>query len=93
MFFTINREHVEFDEFDDAKKSAEKFKKSLLSFQDSDVKNSLFDAILYGLLFRLSKDNKVSKGNIKDVLVEEYFDKFMKEKDSLQLGDSFEVFF
>ena len=61
MFFTINREDIELDELEDAKKCAEKFKKSLLSFQDSDIKNSFFDAILYGLLFKSSEDNKVSK--------------------------------
>ena len=93
MFFTINREHVKFDESDDAKKCAEKFKESLLSFQDSDIKNSFFDPILYGLLLKLWEDNKVSNGNIKDVLGEEFFDKFTKEKDSLQLDDSLEGFF
>ena len=80
MFFIINREHVEFDKFNDAKKMYWEIKKGLLSFQDSDIKNSFFDAILYGLLFKLSEDNKVSKENIKDVLGEEFFDKFMKEK-------------
>ena len=79
-FFTVNRERVEFDKFDDAKKCTEKFEKSLLSFQDSDIRNSLFDAILCGLLFKLSEYNKVSKENIKDVLGEEFFDKFMKER-------------
>ena len=73
------------------KKCAEKF--ALLSFQDSDIKNAFFGPILYGLLFELLEDNKVSNGNIKDVLEEEFFDKFMKERDSLQLDDSLEGFF
>ena len=65
----------------------------MLSFQDCDIKNSFFDAILYGLLFKLSEDNKVSKENIKNFLGEEFFDKFMKEKNSLQLNDSLKRFF
>ena len=87
MFFSIDTEHVEFEEFDDAKKCAEKFLKSLLS-QDGDIKNSFFDAILYSFLFKLSEDNKVLKES-----GEEFFDKFSKEKDSLQLDDSLNSFF
>ena len=37
MFFSIDTEHVEFEEFDDTKKCAEKILKSLLS-QDGDIK-------------------------------------------------------
>ena len=65
----------------------------MFSFQDSDMKNSFFDAILYGLLFKLLGDNKLLKENIKGVLGEGFFNKFMKEKDSLQLDDSLEGFF
>ena len=32
MFYCVNREHVEFEEFDDYQKCAEKFLKSLCSF-------------------------------------------------------------
>ena len=35
----------------------------------------------------------MSNGNIKEVPGEEFFDKFMKEKDLLQLDDSLEGFF
>ena len=35
----------------------------------------------------------MSKENIKNVLGEEFFDKFMKEKNSLQLSDSLKRFF
>ena len=89
MFFSIDKEHVEFDEFDDVKKCAEKF----LSFQDGDIKNSVFDVILYSLWFKLSKNNEVLKESVKDVLGEEFFDKFSKEKDSLQLVNSLDSFF
>ena len=92
MFFSIDTEHVEFEKFDDAKKCAEKFLKSLLS-QDCDIKNSFFDAILYSLLFKLSEDNKVLKESVKDVLGEEFFHEFGKEKHSLQLDDSLNSFF
>ena len=47
---------------------------------------------MYDVLFKLSEDNKVSTENIKDVFGEEFFDKFLKEKDSLQLDDSLEGF-
>ena len=33
MFFSIDKEHVEFDEFDDVKKCAEKFKKACFLFK------------------------------------------------------------
>ena len=67
MFYCINRKHVEFDEFDDCQKCAEKFKKSLCSFQD-DLKDSFFNAILYDLFFHLTEGNKVCKDKTEDIL-------------------------
>ena len=65
----------------------------MLSFQGGDIKNSVFDVILYSLWFKLSKNNEVLKESVKDVLGEELFDKFSKEKDSLQLNNSLDSFF
>ena len=50
MFLAMSREYFEFDNFYDAYKYAEKLKKTLLPFQDGDIKDSFFDAILYGFL-------------------------------------------
>ena len=54
MFYQINREFVEFDEFQSYKKVANKFKETLCSFE-TDSKDSFFNVILYGLLFKLSE--------------------------------------
>ena len=54
MFYQINREFVEFDEFQSHKKVANKFKETLCSFEN-DSKDSFFNVILYGLLFKLSE--------------------------------------
>ena len=47
-----------FDEFSGFEKSVEKFKRSPSSFSDSSKENSFFEAVIYGLLFKLS-DEKV----------------------------------
>ena len=67
MFHTIKREQVEFDDFDDNQECANRFKKSLFSFEESNLQDSFFEAILHVLLFRLSPDN-VCKDNPKKVL-------------------------
>ena len=56
MFHAIKREQVEFDDFDDIQECANRFKKSLCSFEESNLQDSFFEAILYGLLFKLSPD-------------------------------------
>ena len=58
IFYHIKREFVEFDEFDGYQKCANKLKKKFCSFQ-GDLKDSFFDAILYGLLFKFSEYNKI----------------------------------
>ena len=92
MFYCINREHVEFDEFDDYQQCTEKFKKNLCSFQD-DLKNSFFNAILYVLLFHLMENNKVCKDKTEETLGKKKFHKFKKKKEMLQLDHSLENFF
>ena len=53
-FYCIDREHVEFDEYDDSQKCAEKCLKSLCLFQGSDSTDSFFNAILYCLVFNFT---------------------------------------
>ena len=43
------RDQVTFDRFEGFEKSAQKFKKTLSNFENTD--NELFDAVLYGLMF------------------------------------------
>ena len=42
---------VEFDEFEDSGKYAERVLKSFLSFHRNDIRVSFFDAFLYSLMF------------------------------------------
>ena len=54
-----NRETVDFDKFKDFEKSAEKFKKSLLSFED--MENHLFFSVIYALMYyKQENDNQKS---------------------------------
>ena len=63
MFLTESRENIEFDEFNEAGKWSDKFKKNICNFKDGDVKDSFFDAILFGLLF-MSSDGKNETENL-----------------------------
>ena len=62
------------------------------SFQ-GDLKDSFINAILYGLLFHLTEDNKVCKDKTERILGKEFFDKFKEKKEMLQLDHSLENFF
>ena len=73
-------------------KVCRKVLKNLCSFQD-DLEDSFFNAILFGLLFHLSKDNKVCKDKTEEILGKEFFEKFKEKKEMLQLDHSLENFF
>ena len=92
MFLIDDRDSVEFDEFEEAGKCSELFKKSLLWFDD-DIKDSFFNFVLYGMLFKLTENNRVSKVNIENTLGKEFFDKISESKELLRLDDSLEGFF
>lgn len=62
-FYRFVNQTQEFDEFKEASKCSELFLKSLLPFDD-DTKDSFFYSVLYGLLFELTENNRVSKYNI-----------------------------
>ena len=66
-------------------------KETLCSFEN-DSKDSFFNAILYGLLFQLSKDNRKDKEKVEEVLGKKFFDDFQKRKKILQLDHSFDHF-
>lgn len=68
MFLAMNREFVEFNDFRELYKCAKIFLKSLVTFQDGDIKGLLFDAILYGLLFKFSEKGEVLREKVNDVL-------------------------
>ena len=92
MVIIDNRDEVEFDEFKEASKCSELSKKSPLLFHDN-IKDSFFNSVLYGLLFKLTENNRVSKDNIESALGKEFFDKLKEPKELLQLVDSLECFF
>ena len=93
IFFTESRENVEFDEFNEADKWSDKFKKILRNFKDGDVKDSFFDAILFGLLFMFSDGKNETRESIDDILGKEFVTKLFSDKGSVQLDNSFESFF
>ena len=49
MFVSENREQIEFHSFKDYKQKAEVFKKTLLCFSDTSIKNRFFYSVVYGL--------------------------------------------
>ena len=67
-------------------------KESFLLFDD-DIKNSLFNSVLHGFLFKLTENNRVSKDNIVNTLGKEFFDKLNESKELLQVDDSLEGLF
>ena len=93
IFFTESRENVEFDEFNEANKWSDKFKKILRNFKDGDVKDSFFDAILFGLLFMSSDGKNETRESVDDILGKEFVTKLFSDKGSVQLDNSFESFF
>ena len=68
------------------------FFKSLLLLDDN-INDSFFNSVLYGLLFKLTKNNRVSKDNKEGALGKEFFGKLSESKKFLQLDDSCEGFF
>ena len=92
MFIIDIRDEVEFDEFKEVSKCSELSLKSLLSFDDY-IKHSFFNSGLYGLLFKLTENNRVSKDDIESTLGKKVFDKLNESKELLQLDDSLEGFF
>ena len=61
------RDNVEFDFFNDYKKAAENFKKTLVCF--SDVENHLFYAVIYELMFKKTENGQmIRKKNAREVL-------------------------
>lgn len=84
MFFIEDRNNIEFDEFEENGKCAELFKKNLLSFDD-DVKDSFFNAVPYGLIFKL-------KENIEGTLGKQFFEDMNESKELLRLDDSLDDF-
>ena len=93
MFSVEERKDVEFDESEGSGKCAEQFKKSLLSFH-GDLKDSFFDAVLYGLLFKLSENNRiVARNDIEKVLGVNFYEELSECRELLQLDDSSNRFF
>ena len=81
MYWEIDRGFVEFDKFDGYEKAAEKFKKSLYTFDTSSgPKDSFYNTILFGLIFKLFKNSVINKETIEKLLGNEFFDDFQQIK-------------
>ena len=72
MYWKIDRSFVEFDEFDGYEKVAEKFKNSLCTFE-TDSKDSFYNAIIYGLIVKLSENKEVNRNIVEQILGKEFF--------------------
>lgn len=68
-------------------------KNSLSSFKSIDLKDSFLDAILYGLFFSLTENNKVCKDKVEEILAKEFFDRLKEKNEMLQLDQSREHLF
>ena len=93
LYAIEDRERVIFDEFSGYEKSVEKFKKSLSSFSDTNSENSFFDAVIYGLMFKLTEGKIVSRDKVESILEAEFYKDFCEVKDQLQLDTSMYGFF
>ena len=59
----------------------EKFKKSLYTFDTSSgPKDSFYNTILFGLVFKLFKNSVINKETIEKLLGNEFFDDFQQRK-------------
>lgn len=54
--------------------------------------NGFFNAVLYGLMFKLTENNRVLKDNIEDTLGKGFFNNMSESKELLQLDDYMDIF-
>ena len=71
-------------------KKIQKFRKSLSSFNDNKTENFFFDAIIYGLVFKLFEGKSLTRGKVESVLGR---GNFCDLKDQLKLETSIYGFF
>ena len=86
-FWLRAEKKVEFDKWFD------KFKKTLCNFKDGLVKDSFFDAILFGLLFKFSGGKNETREPVDETMGKEFVAKLFSDKWPVQLVNSFETFF
>ena len=67
MFYHVKREFVEFDEFNSYETVSDNFLKTLCTIEP-DSNDSFFNAVLFVLLFKLSKDEKIDRQKIEEIL-------------------------
>ena len=85
LYAVKNSDNVIFDEFSGYGKCVHKFKKSLSSFDDSKTENFFFDAVIYGLLFKLTEGKSFTKDKVESILRREVYKDFCDVKDRLKL--------
>ena len=92
MVLAESKENVQLDEFNEADKCSNKFKETICNFQDGDVKDSFFDAVFFGLLFKSSGGKDITREPVDEISGKEFVAKLFNDKESVQFGDSFESF-
>ena len=93
LYAVEDRERVVFDEFSGYEKSVVKFKKSLSSFSHSNNENSFLDAVIYGLMFKLTEGKIMSRDKVESVLGVDIYKDFCEAKNQLQFDTSLYGFF
>ena len=92
LFAPENRENVEFYKFEGYEKSVKKFMDALQNFENSD--NPFFDSIVYGLMCKITEENKwiifqgrvtLEKEKVREVLGKDLYGELMEIKDDIQL--------
>lgn len=88
LYAVENWDDIIFDEFSRYEKLVTKFKESLSSFDDSKTENSFFEAIICGVLFKLSDGKSVTKNKAENVLGRDLYSAFCEVKDKLKVDTS-----
>ena len=85
MFVSENREQIEFHSFKDYKQTAEEFKKTLLCFSDTSIKNNFFYSVVYGLAHIKTEKRPITFESAIDILGRENFLKLKEIQQEIML--------
>ena len=78
MFAPEDSKHIEFHSFNNYKKKAEEFKRTLLRFENISVKNHFFYSAVYALAYLKNPQKPIDFNSAVSIIVQ---DKFVKLKD------------
>lgn len=83
-----NRDNVEFDKFSGFERSVEKFKGTLKTLEEAS-ENPFFDAIIFGLMYYMTKEGKVIDWNkIQETIGKKFYNALLEIKDDFKVDRS-----